>query len=187
MNAVRSRLLIDEVLPEFDVRTRHSRHVEATPESVWRAVENYDVSRDGSLPMRCLLRLRGLPVPRGSSREMLAGFGFALLAERPGEEIVAGTTGRFWALRERGNLERPADRDAFTAFDRPGWAKGVMSIGVEPLHDGSTNLVTETRVRCLDRGARRRFALYWTFIDVFSGWTRRDMLRAMARKAESAQ
>jgi hypothetical protein len=186
MTAVRSTLLIDEVLPEFDVRTRHSRHVAASPESVWRAVERYDLSRDGSLPVRALFRLRGLPAPRGSSREMLAGFGFVVLAERPGEEIVAGITGRFWVLRERGNLERPADLEAFKAFHRPGWAKGVMSIGVEPLDDGSTNLVTETRVQCLDRRARLRFALYWTLIDVFSGWIRRDMLRAMARSAEGA-
>jgi hypothetical protein len=118
---------------------------------------------------------------------MLAGFGFAVLAERPGREIVAGITGRFWVLRERGNLERPVDLDAFKAFDRSGWAKGVMSIRVEPFDDAWTNLMTETRVQCLDRGARRRFALYWTLIDVFSGWIRRDMLRAMARSAEGAQ
>jgi hypothetical protein len=184
MNAVRS-LLLDEVLPEFDFRSRHSRGVAAPPESVWGAVERYDLSRDASLLVRSLFRLRGLPVPRGSIWEALGGSGFAVLAERSGEEIVAGTTGRFWAIRERANMEQPADLDAFKAFDRSGWAKAAWCIRIERLDDGSTNLVTETRVQCVDDGARRRFALYWTLINVFSGWIRRDMLRAMARMAES--
>jgi hypothetical protein len=117
-------------------------------------------------------------------REALPGYGFTILAERPGEEIVVGTTGRFWTLRERANMERPADLDAFQEFDRPGWAKAAMSFRVELLEDGSTKLETETRVDCMDDGARRRFALYWTLIEFFSGRIRRDMLRAVARMAE---
>jgi hypothetical protein len=199
MNAVRS-LLLDEVLPEFDFRSRHSLRVTAPPESVWWAVERYDLSRDASLLVRCPLRLRGIPVPRGSIREALGGSGFAVLAERSGEEIVAGsvrlptfsrslplpeeTTGRSWAIRERANMEEPADLDAFKAFDRSGWTKAAACIRIERLDDGSTNLVTESRVQCVDDGARRRFALYWTLVNVFSGWIRRDMLRAVARIAE---
>jgi hypothetical protein len=177
--------LVAEVMPEGDFRIRHSRRVAAPPESVWSAVERYDISRDASLPVRTLFRLRGLGVPKGSIREALSGYGFALLAERPSEEVVVGTTGRFWTIRERSNMERPADLDAFQAFDRPGWAKGAISVRVEPLEHGSTNLVTETRVQCMDERARRRFWLYWTLIEVFSGWIRRDMLRAVARVAES--
>jgi hypothetical protein len=184
MNAVQWPLLA-EVMPECDFRSRHSRRVAAPPEAVWRAVERYDPSRDASLPVRFLFRLRGLRVPRGSIREALGGYGFALLAERSGEEIVVGTSGRFWAIRERANMERPADLDAFEEFERPGWAKGAMNIRVEGVADGSANLETETRVQCLDDGARRRFALYWTLISFFSGWIRRDMLRAVARIAES--
>jgi hypothetical protein len=176
--------LLAEVMPEGDFRIRHRRRVAAPPETVWSAVERYDLSRDASLPVRSLFRLRGLGVPRGSIREALGGYGFALLAERPGEEVVVGTTGRFWTIRERSNMERPADLDAFQAFDRPGWAKGAISVRVEPLDDGSTNLLTETRVQCMDERARRRFALYWALIEVFSGWIRRDMLRAVARIAE---
>jgi hypothetical protein len=183
MNAVRWPLLA-EVMPECDFLSRHSRRVAAPPEAVWSAVEQYDPSRDASLPVRSLVRLRGLRVPGASIRETLDGYGFALLAERPGEEIVFGTTGRFWAVRERSNMEPPADLDAFEAFDRPGWAKGAISIRVERLDHGSTNLVTATGVQCVDEHARRRFALYWALINVFSGWIRRDMLRAMARLAE---
>ncbi len=183
MNAVRS-LLLDEALPEFHFRSRHSVRVAAPPESVWSAVERYDLSRDASLPVRTLFRLRGLQPPGGPMRAALGGSGFAVLAERSGEEIVLGTTCRFWAIRERANMEQPAGLDSFKAFDRAGWARGAMCIRIEPLSDGSTNLATETRVECVDDRARRHFALYWKLINFFSGWIRRDMLGRVARMAE---
>jgi hypothetical protein len=176
--------LLAEVMPECDFLSRHSRRVEAPPQAVWSAVERCDPSRDSSAAVRSLLRLRGLRVPGGSIRDVLGCYGFALLAERPGEEIVFGTAGRFWAIRERANIERPSDLHDFDAFDRPGWAKGAISIRVEGLDDGSTNLVTRTSVQCVDAQARRRFALYWRVINPFSGWIRRDMLRSIALIAE---
>ena len=177
--------LLDEALPEFDFRSRHNLLVAAPPEAVWRALQRYDASRDASPLARLLFRLRGLPVPSGPAREAFAGLGFTVLAERSGEEIVIGTTGRFWTVRERANMESPADLDAFRSFDRPGWAKGAISIHVEPREQWS-KLVTETRVRCVDEEACRRFAFYWAFISRFSGWLRRDFLRTIARSAEAS-
>ncbi|HWC33102.1 MAG TPA: hypothetical protein VG709_08245 [Actinomycetota bacterium] len=176
--------LLDEALPRFDVRSRHARRVAASPEAVWRAVEAYDPRRDASLIVRSLFLARGFGIPVGTIREVLAASGFTIIAERPGSEIVAGTTGRFWALRERANMAAPADLDAFLRFGRPGWAKAAVSVRVEPIDDASTDIVTETRVWCVDDHARRRFAAYWTVIGAFSGWIRHGVLRAVARKAE---
>ena len=176
--------LLDEVLPQYDFRSRHDQHVLAPAGEVAVAVERYDFARDASPFVRLLFRLRGLRIPSGSISEVLTGSGFTLLAERPGEELVVGTTGRFWALRERANMEAPLDLEHFRAFDRHGWARAVMSIRVEPRADGSATLLTETRVQCLGGRARRRFAGYWAFINVFSGWIRRDLLRGIARIAE---
>jgi len=181
---VTTAALLDDVLPEFHYRSRHDRHVLASPEDVARAVEAYRLDRDSSPLVRLLFRLRGLRVPSGPLREALAGSGFGVLAERPGEEIVVGTIGRFWALRERDYLEAPRSLDDFHAFSPPGWAKGVMTLRVEPRDDGSSTLVTETRVLCPDEHARRRFAPYWALISVFSGWIRRDFLGGIARIAE---
>ena len=97
---------------------------------------------------------------------------------------MAGTFGQFWALRELAHMEAPTDLEAFRAFDRPGWAKGAISVRIDPLEDGSTEVSTETRVRCVDDAARRRFAVYWSIIRIFSGWLRRDLLRRIARLAE---
>jgi hypothetical protein len=137
--------------------------------------------------VRSLFLFRGLRIPRGSLREAVSGSRFAVLDERTGEEIVFGTTGRFWSLRERANMERPADLAAFRAFDRPGWAAAALALRVEPREQGWSKLMTETRIRCLDDGARRRFGLYWALISGPGGWIRRDMLRAIARIAESGE
>lgn len=175
--------LLDEVLPEFDFRSRHGRRVAAPPEWVAEAVNLVRVGRAATL----LFKVRGLHLPSGSIRDALVGSGFTVLAERPGVEMVAGTNGQFWALREEAHMEAPYDLQAFRVFDRPGWAQGALSLRIEPLRDGSTQLVTETRVRCTDDTARRRFAVYWLFIKVFSGWLRRDFLRRIARIAEGAE
>jgi hypothetical protein len=176
--------LLDEVLPEFDYHSPHDRHVLASPDVVASAIERYDVGRDASPLVRLLFRLRGLKVPSGSLRDALTGSGFGVLAERPGEEVVVGTIGRFWALREQDYLERPRGLEDFHAFSPPGWAKGAMTVRVEARDDGSSTLVTETRVLCVDDHARRRFAPYWAFVRVFSGCIRRDFLGGIARIAE---
>lgn len=176
--------LLDEVLSEVDYRSRHEHHVHAAPENVARAIEGYVVGRDSSHLVRLLFRLRGLRIRSGSVRDVLSRSGFTVLAERPGVEIVAGTTGRFWTLREQANMQAPLDLEDFHSFSRPGWAKAAMTLRIEPRDDGSSSLVTETRVLCMDERARRRFAPYWALIRVFSGWIRRDLLGGIARIAE---
>lgn len=174
--------LLDEAIPAFDFGNGHGRHVHASPERVTDAVEAFRLQGPGDL----LFRLRGIRLPSGSIRDVLPRSGFTLLAERPGREVVAGTFGQFWAIRELTHMEAPRDMHAFRAFNRPGWAKGAISIRIDPLADGSSYLSTETRVRCSDAAARRRFAAYWALIRVFSGWLRRDLLRRIARAAEAS-
>jgi hypothetical protein len=178
--------LLDEVLPDFDYRSHHDRHVDASPAAVAAAVERYDLLRDASPPARLLVRLRGLRVPAGTAREVLIRSAFTVLAERSGREVVFGTTGRFWKLHEQAHMEAPGDLEAFRAFNRPGWARAAVSLRIEPLEDGSTFVLTETRVQCVDEEARRRFAIYWLIIGAFSGWLRRDFLRSLARIAEGS-
>src|SRR5207247_1456047 len=80
--------LLDEVLPEFDFRSRHARRVDAPPEWVAEAVEVLQLGRAASL----LFMIRGIHLPAGSTREVLTRSGFTVLADRPGVEVVAGTT-----------------------------------------------------------------------------------------------
>ena len=110
-------MLLDDCLPEFDVRTSYAVRIAASPERVYASLRTADFDHWGLT--RALSALRALPsfpmAPRETWRrfregllrqrftlkDMLVG-GFTLLEERPGEELVLGTVGRFW--RSRGEL-----------------------------------------------------------------------------------
>lgn len=170
----RAVTLLAELLPEYDVRERHSVELGSVPAD--RALM---AARDvtlGELPLaRVLFRLRGLPAP--STRPLLEVEGFSVLAEEPGREVVVGAIGRPWT--PRGGLRRDVD---FRSFAEPGYAKIAFNLLVE--HE---TLSTETRVLATDAGSRRRFRAYWLVVRPFSGLIRRLGLRAARRRALSAE
>ena len=71
--------LIDDVLPVWDVRTRHSIEVSASAERVWRALHEADLA--GTPWVRALLLLRALPgrlrLPRSRPAEAFDQPGYA--------------------------------------------------------------------------------------------------------------
>jgi len=191
-------MLLDEVLPEFHVRASYGTQAVASPERVYASVWTADFDHWGL--MRTLFMLRGVPgflaAPRETWRrvgakggrrqvrlEDVLRSGFTLLGERPGEELVLGTVGRFWLAR--GEL-RPVSPESFRGLSAPGTAKAAWNFAVRPGTGGRTILTTETRVLCADRATRRRFHTYWTVIRPFSGLIRREMLAAIRDTAEVA-
>ncbi|MGH2609673.1 MAG: hypothetical protein ACRDHF_11395 [Tepidiformaceae bacterium] len=179
---------LDQILPSFQHRERHNRWIDAPPKAVWDALQC--VSFDELSVMRLGLALRGLPArllrraepaPAGP---FLAGFkarGYTVLAQEPGREVVTGSIARPWkpAGAERTAVGELAE---FVAFADPGWAKVAADFRLEAEH-GGTRISTETRVLATDAKARRAFAAYWIVIRVPSGLIRRDLLRAIARRA----
>jgi len=176
--------LLDDLMPRYEVRKRYVRPVRAPAARVWDALQTYDVAADSSAATRALLRLRGLRPSSGSGIGAFAGSRFSVVGERPGAEVVVAIAGRFWAVRESGALDRIRDAAHAALYDTPGRAVALWSFEIESEPDGSSVLATETRVRCTDAAARRRFKIYWTVIEPFSGMLRRDMLRSIARRAE---
>lgn len=174
-------------MPRFEVRKRYRRVVHAPAGRVWEALESYDVAADSSIVTRGLLRARGLRPAAGKGRGAFAGSNFTVIAERPGAEIVVALAGRFWAIRESAALDPIRDAAHFATYDTPGRAVAAWSFEIEPRGDRESVLITETRVRCTDAAGRRKFKAYWTLIEPFSGLIRKDMLRSIARKAESAR
>src|ERR1700739_4787845 len=102
--------LLDCFLPEFDVRNCFATRIAASPARVYASLQTANFDYWGVT--RTLYALRTLPTfavaPRDTWRrfraalgrkhanlqDMLAG-GFAVLAERPDEELLLGTVGRF--------------------------------------------------------------------------------------------
>jgi hypothetical protein len=102
--------LLDEYLPEFDVRNCFATRIVAAPERVYACLKTANFDYWGVT--RALYALRVLPTvfvapgdtwrrfrrvrgrKHANLQDMLGG-GFTVLAERPGEELLIGTVGRF--------------------------------------------------------------------------------------------
>jgi len=170
---LRSSTLLSEVLPEYDFRERHARRIDAPSERVFAAVR--ELSADDTPLVRLLFRLRGL---RGETArpifDQMERFGFDVVAEEPGRELVVAAIGQPWKLR---GGARPRGVD-FRTFDEPGFAKMALDWRFV---DGT--LTTENRVQLTDANARRAFRRYWLVIRPFSGLIRRAWLREIARRA----
>ena len=173
---------LDRLLPAWDKRNHHELLVRAEPAQVDAALR---AVRLGDLPLsRLLMALRGMP-PARRDRTLLASFldgPFALFVDEPGTEVVVGLVGQPWRLRG-GETREVADAEHFLAFDEPGFVRAVTGFAFERA-PGGTRLVTETRIQATDPRSRRAFACYWRLISIGSGLIRRDILRAVRRRAE---
>jgi len=173
-------MLVDEVMPEYDFFERHETIIAAPRDAVRDALDKWTPA--SSFLWRWLLRLRGLGRPQGTLRQWAESNGFLCLAETE-DEVVYGQSGRFWALDERGSLASPKSVEEFRAFDDPASAAAVMNFLTQAVGPRRTRLYTETRVRALSHGSRRRFRLYWLLIRPFSGLLRRAMLNDIKNAA----
>jgi hypothetical protein len=190
--------LLDDYLPDFDARNCFATRVAASPARVYASLKTANFDYWGIT--RALYALRTLPTiletPRDTWRrfrkelgrehanlqDMLAR-GFFVLAERPDEELLLATVGRFWLARGELRVVSPA---RFREPAPPGTAKSAWNFTVSRRPDGATELRTETRVLCADAATRRSFRAYWLLIKPASGWIRREMLAAVRSEAESA-
>lgn len=153
-----SVLLIDRHLPEASAHfaERHERAVELSPK---RALEIALALPPAPDPIVAgLMRLRGVP-RAGSVAELLTKIGLEQRARTSTEAVFAGYI-------------RPRIRAAF-------------DLRAEPLSDGRSRVITETRVAADDERSRRQFRFYWLAIRPFSGLIRRRYLAAIARSARS--
>jgi hypothetical protein len=178
---------LDELLPAPHFHERHERRIAAPPAAVWAAVQDLRLA-DLALS-RALMAVRMLPARlagrrRPASGRLLEDGPVPVLAAEPGRTVVAGGVLQPWKLT---GGERPPTLDAaaLRAFAQPGWVKVGYDMVIEPDGPGA-RLTTETRVTATDARTRARFGLYWLVIRAGSGLIRRDMLRAVARRAEAA-
>ncbi|MDQ3801932.1 MAG: hypothetical protein M3384_21115 [Acidobacteriota bacterium] len=185
-------MLIEEFLPSYDFDEKHETNVRAPAAKVYAALDALDFNE--SAIIRGLFGLRGLAFKDGCGgsgsgsgaaltlRDMTK-FDFVVLGEKPNEEILLGLAGKFWTLS--GDLQK-LKAEEFSAFDKQGYAKAAWNFTLVESGKAETCLRTETRIRCFGEASRSRFGFYWLFIQPFSGWIRREMLRLVKQKAEAA-
>jgi hypothetical protein len=172
-------MLIDDFLPDYDVRERHRTEVYASLDEVYAAVRRLDLSH--AKLTRWLFRLRGIPCSAQFSLDNFLSMRFILLGEKPNEELLLGLVGRFWTLT--GQLRR-LNSEGFRNFKERGYAKAAWNFSLSAKPNETVLLETETRVYCLDESSRRRFRFYWLFIGAFSKLVRREILQSIKRDAE---
>ncbi|SOD62611.1 hypothetical protein SAMN06297387_106188 [Streptomyces zhaozhouensis] len=171
---------LDELIPEWDVRDRHTQPVRAPRAEVLRTARELQFK---DLPMmHLLMRVGTLGTKRGQGKRpfldsMVAG-GFSWL-HRDDDELIVGA-----AVRTGGSDKGPSPLgdDPFTGFQRltePGHYKVAFNFRVD---DGE--LSTETRVISTDDATRRKFARYWKVIRLPSGVIRIEWLQSIRKESE---
>lgn len=197
-------MILDDLMPQYDVRERHAILVSATPAQVYAALRAADLSSGGVT--RALLAVRAIPAalisfvrsPRRASSEIrdrrrergqgtrlsdFEGAGFHVIAEAPPHELVIGLLGRFWT--PRGGLCSDVSVETFRLGPPKGLALAGWNFTISPRANGVCELRTVTRVLCAS-DARLKFRAYWLVVRPGSGLIRRAMLQAIRREAERA-
>jgi hypothetical protein len=154
---------MDRFLPQYDVSERHETRVKAPAPVTYAAARNVDLQRSPLVraifeSRKILLRSRGAELARRPFLDQVRGMGWGLLAEVPGRAMVFGAVTRPWESTVKFH---PLPPGQFTAFHRPGWAKIVWTLEVDPAGAERSLFRTQTRVATTDPTARKRFRKYW--------------------------
>jgi hypothetical protein len=185
--------VLDRLVPTFQAAERHSTTIAASADQVWAALAQVSTGELGLFRLLMSLRvlpgrLLGRPRLRFDAEEPLLGwavrFGFTILGQDAGRELVVGAIGQPWRL-VGGRSVAVAGGEDFAAFDQAGYAKMAANFRLASIAgDRAIRLSTETRVACTDAASARRFARYWWLIRPASGAIRRSWLAAIKRRAE---
>jgi hypothetical protein len=179
--------LLDRFMPRYDVYEHHHIRIAAPPRVTFGAACNQDLL---DLPLvRAIFDARALIMgsrpdsadrPRGLLPVTLS-LGWRVLAEVADQEVVVGAVTRPW---EADVVFRGVSGDAFAAFAEPAYVKIVWTLRADPLPDGASRFVTETRAIATDDEARRRFRRYWALASPGISMIRRLGLPALKSQAE---
>jgi hypothetical protein len=162
MRAADDTRRLDAWLPEPVVRTRHRRTAAAAPDALWQAANELRLCDTRTLGRLIRWRIPGLS-GRLTYGELFRAYPFTVLDE--GERhLVAGLCGRIWTLAR--DYPRLAGPDDFAAWDEPGTVRVLFGHWVEEDAGGSA-LVSEARVKPVDRAAGVRLRALWKLIGPF--------------------
>ena len=174
-------MLVDEFLSVYDVSDTIATIVDADAATTWQALMEVDLIEVGRrrplvaalgalriLPDIVTRLLHGEAPPRAPRHLRLRDAptlasdrgGWILLAERDRDEIALGLVGKFWLPVIEYAKVSPRE---FDSFNKPGYAKTIYSLSVQPRGERRTLLSAVMRTATTDDHARRWFRRYWTF------------------------
>lgn len=181
--------LLDEFMPEYEVRDYHRVHVNAPAAMTMKLATRLRLDEGGLTKFLFALRtlpstLRGHtvpPVPSGGIEVDAAALGWGLLANVPERHLVMGAVTEPWKIAP---VFQRVERDSFAAFDIPGYAKIAWAVRVQQDGPDASFFSVETRVATTDAESRRKFRRYWAFLSPGIKAIRHDMLDIVKKEAE---
>ena len=179
--------LLDQAMPAWDVVEHHQRQVAADPDAVWAALLATPMS---DLPVtRALMRVRtfGRGTPGSPERTVVEAFPPGEITRQAPQQLLLGLVAPVRLRYSAADL--PALRVATVAeLQRTlpdGWVRIATDFRLVAAGAGTTTLSTDTRALASGPRARRAFRAYWLAVGWGSGLVRRELLRAVARRAEA--
>lgn len=161
-------MLLNKYIPEFQFNEVHKTVVNATASEAYKATMQLDLSK--SRVIGILYKMRGLPFNSNEFAEVNRDMHFTLLEECQYSEFLYA----FWFSTK---TEEVVDLNEFINSDTKYNAKVGWSFSFNQRIDNTTEIITETRVLCLNKTTKILFSIYWFFIRPFSGLIRLEMLR----------
>jgi hypothetical protein len=174
-------------------RDRIAVVVTAAPEAVFQALQDVTL-RDMKfawllgeiryLPSRLAGRMPVSDSERSFMKTLIEGGTLVLRDDAP-REVITGSAAQLHSMHQA--PLRFVDREAFDAFNDPGYEKLFMSVRVASTgRTGEHWLVLEHATRALSPLAERKFTRYWRVIRPMGAFVTWQLLRAVRRRAERA-
>jgi hypothetical protein len=173
-------LNLDAWLPDPQVRTRHRRSAAADGDRLWHAAETVQLRDAPTLGRAVRWRIPDTP-PDLAYRDLFRQYPFAVLAEGP-RWSISGMCGRIWTLRR--DYPRIEGADDFLGWDEPGTVRVLLAHWIEPDGSGRSAIVSEARIKPIDRRAGFRTRALWALVGHFDRLVGGEVLRIAAQRAE---
>jgi hypothetical protein len=151
-------------------------------ERLWRAAETVQVCDARTIGNVVRWRIPGTPrdLP---FRDLFRRYPFTVLAE--GERwSVSGLCGKVWTLRR--DYPEVLDAQEFLDWDEAGTARVLFAHWIEDVGDGESAIVSESRVKPVDRRAAMRLRALWAVVGSFERFIGGEALRLAASRAEES-
>ncbi|HXP83019.1 MAG TPA: hypothetical protein VN976_24175 [Verrucomicrobiae bacterium] len=179
--------LLDQFIPDYEVVERHSMRVTAPAGIAFEAACEMNIHQ--SATVRAIFRTRALVLrsdPQRKARllglvEQARTWGWGVLAELPGREIVFGVVTQPWRANPIFRALPPAE---FREFNDPGYVKIAWTLSSDPINPTKSIIRTETRATTTDPGSRAKFRRYWSLVMPGTILIRRIGLRLVKTEAE---
>jgi hypothetical protein len=175
-------LTLDAWLPDPAVRVVHRRESSASPERLWKAAHEIQLSDTRVLGRLVRWRIPGLPA-NVSFYDIFRHDPFMAITESDGA-LVSGLVGRIWTLRR--DYPELDDTEQYREWAKSGTAKVLFANWVEAVQPGHAALCAEVRVQAFGTQGRIGLTSVRPLIRGFQGLVGSEALAAAVRRAEQS-